>query len=87
MKTTTYICDKCKQSVSKDDLVSIEISYKLSQYTKARAEKDICKTCLDSLGLLKEADPKTQDEDIAKNNKTLESKLLDILEDLNVQFV
>lgn len=91
MKTITYICDKCKQSKSDTDIVTIETSYQIvrtdnSYRHTARASKDICKSCLDKLGLLTELPPQDTDEQLRKNSKTFEDKFVDLLYDLGVQF-
>jgi sulfur relay (sulfurtransferase) complex TusBCD TusD component (DsrE family) len=93
MKTTTYICDICKKSVGEAELVTVEISAKMMKMPNGymqqqRVSKDICKDCLKGRGIVTEYVPGENDlEEITKaNNKTLESKLVDILEDLGVQF-
>lgn len=95
MKTTTYICDICKTSVSKDDLISLDVGLtgdiciKDSDYRGAKqAHKDICKDCLRKKGFVIEP-PENKDqkqEVLTKNQKTLESKIIDLLEDLGVAF-
>lgn len=84
------ICDKCKQSKSETDIFSIDISYKIktqsSYYHSVSAKKDICKQCLDKLGLLTELPSKDTDEMAKKNAKTFEDKFVDLLCDLGVQF-
>ena len=93
MKTTTYICDKCKQSKSETDIVAVDVSYKLTKpgnnygHNTAATKKDICKQCLDKLGLLTEWPKDDVDEFLKKNSKTLEDKFIQMLEDLGVQFV
>jgi hypothetical protein len=90
MKTTVYTCDKCKQSKSLEDIVTIDISYQITRPNKsrysARASKDICKTCLGGLGLLTELPETDTEEALKKNDRTLESKFLDLLNDLGVLF-
>ena len=91
MKTTTYICDRCKQSKSQDDIVPIELSYQISRKSTTnrynhRASCDICKQCLDKLGLLAEYPEENPTEQLNKNNKTFETKLVDLLSDLGVLF-
>jgi len=90
MITTTYICDKCKQSKSKEEIYPIEAYYTISRpnYTQQRvtAKKDICKQCLESLGLLTEQPTLDTDNIIDRNRQKLEDKLIDILTDLGVLF-
>lgn len=94
MKTTSYICDVCKKSVSETDLVSIGVNVKNIYFESANgtlqrsATLDICKDCLRKKGFTIETISKdTKDEIATKNTKTLESKILDILDDLGVAFV
>lgn len=91
MKTTTYICDKCKKSVGKEELIEINVSgilidvpngYRNNQLIS----RDICKSCLREKGLLLEYSKETLENYTKKNIKTLEDKFLEILEDLNVAF-
>ena len=53
MKTTTYICDKCKKSVGATGLYSVEVSLKRPtggySSTMHSASKDICKECLERI--------------------------------------
>lgn len=91
MKTTTYICDKCKKSVGKDDLVEISFSAKLikmpNNYSSSQTiSKDVCKDCLKEKGLIIEFEPEKHEQDLKKNVKTIEDKLIDILDDLGVAF-
>jgi len=91
MKTTTYICDHCKKSVSETDLVSIDTSYQITKQgtnykSTYRANRDICKSCLDKLGLLSEQPEQDTDELFNKNRKTFETQFIDMLADLGVQF-
>ena len=92
MRTTTYICDKCKKSVGKDELKTINISANLiavpNGYRHNTAvEKDFCRTCLKEKGILLEYDKETYPDDVKHNEKTLESKILEILEELGVAFL
>lgn len=91
MKTTTYICDKCKKSVGKDDLVEITFSATLIQtpngYNRTQnIKKDVCKSCLKDKGLIIEFNQEKYEQDLKKNEKTMEDKLIEILEDLGVAF-
>lgn len=96
MKTTTYICDSCKKSVSEAELIALEVGLTGDicikdgerRYAK-QAHLDICKDCLRKKGFVIEApqDKDERHEAQAKNQKTLENKLIDILEDIGVAFV
>lgn len=91
MKTTTYICDCCKNSVGKDDILDITFQANLvkapnSYYATQSIKKDVCKKCLEKKGLILEYNKETHEQDLKKNEKTMEDKLLEILEDLGVAF-
>lgn len=95
MKTTTYICDVCKKSVSDKELVGIEVGVEnicfeltaCSGYKRAKARLEICKDCLRKKGFVIQAVAKESEAEAkAQNQKTLESKIIDILEDLGVSF-
>jgi hypothetical protein len=86
MRTTTYICDICKQSKSQDDLVEVKISFDTKGRYRPESKKDICKECLKKRGLLLENTENPDEETRKSNQKTIESKIVDILEDLGVQF-
>lgn len=91
MKTTNYICDMCKTSKSEEDLCQMRISTKGirikegSYYNELNV--DICKECLEKKGFIINKKTEESIEEIEKkNSKTLESKLIEILDDLGVQF-
>jgi hypothetical protein len=90
MKTTTYICDKCKESKSQDDLVPIELTYNIARPNSyrhtVRHSRDLCKGCLDKLGLLTELPESPHDEELKKNDRTFESRFIDLLSDLGLMF-
>lgn len=92
MQTTNYICDICKTSKSKEDLSQIRVNTRgitISQnHYHPDIEFDICKDCLKKKGFVVNPIPEDQNEEEVRkaNNKTLENKILDILEDLGVQF-
>ena len=91
MKTTTYICDKCKKSVGAEDLIEIKFSANLIKnptgYNSSQTiNKDICKKCLEEKGLIVEFDQEKYKQNLKKNEKTIEDKILEFLEDLGVVF-
>ena len=92
MKTTTYICDLCKKSVGEAELTTLSVSMKMQRSPSGYAStitvnKDVCKDCLEKKGILVIVpEGKKHDDVVAKNEKTLEDKLIDILEDLGVAF-
>ncbi len=91
MKTTNYICDTCKTSKSKEDLCQMRVTtngLKINEggyYNELNV--DICKDCLEKKGFIINPKPELTDEEIKKkNSQTLENKLIEILDDLGVQF-
>lgn len=91
MQTTNYICDICKTSKSKEDLCQMRVTtqgLKIkegSYYNELNV--DICKDCLEKKGFIINPKPEETEEDIKKkNSQVLENKLIDILDDLGVQF-
>lgn len=91
MKTITYICDKCKKSVGAEDLIEIQFSANLIKkpngyHSLQTIKKDICKKCLEEKGLIVEFDQEKYEQDLKKNKKTIEDKILEFLEDLGVAF-
>ena len=91
MKTTTYICDKCKKSVGAEDLIEIKFSANLIKkpngyHSSQLINKDICKKCLEEKGLIIDFNEEKYEQDLKKNEKTIEDKILEFLEDLGVVF-
>lgn len=91
MQTTVYQCDICKQSKSKEDLSTIRVGTRgitiKSNHYHADVEFDICKECLEKKGFIVNPKSELSQEEIEnKNSKTLENKILEILEDLGVMF-
>ena len=91
MKTTNYICDMCKTSKSEEDLCQMRVSTKGIRIKEGgyynELNVDICKECLEKKGFVINKRPgETEEEMEKKNSKTLESKLIEILDDLGVQF-
>ena len=92
MRTTVYTCDVCKQSKSESDLSKINVTTRGITMSPNRhhppIEFDICKDCLTKKGVVIIATGSNEEiENATKiNKKTLEDKLLDILEDLGVAF-
>lgn len=91
MKTTNYICDMCKTSKSEEDLCQMRVSTKGIRIKEGgyynELNVDICKECLEKKGFVINKKSEESTEEIEKkNSKTLESKLIEILDDLGVQF-
>ena len=93
MKTTTYICDSCKRSVSKDDLVEMKLEVKniyfneANSFNRSQSTIDICKDCLKKKGFVIETITKDNKEEIEnKNNNTLKAKILDVFSELDISF-
>lgn len=91
IKTINYICDICKTSKSEDDLCQMKISTKGLKIVEGsyynELNVDICKDCLNKKGFIINPKPEETEDDIKKkNSQILENKLIDILDDLGVQF-
>lgn len=95
MITKTFICDVCKKSVGEAELFEISTSLTVPKqergYSKTltMCKKDVCRDCLEKKGIITSGYGIKDEHELAeaKNQKTLESKLIDILEDLGVAFV
>jgi len=92
MITKTYICDVCNKSVGEGELTKVNISLEMipipNQYKRTvSASRDICKDCLAKKNIFVEVlEGQKADDVVAKNKKTIEDKLIDILEYLGVVF-
>jgi hypothetical protein len=91
MKTIVHTCDICKQSKSEDDLAHIGVTTRGITISSNRyhpaIEFDICKDCLEIKGFIVESPAEMDATEVEKRNtKTLEGKILDILDDLGVAF-
>jgi hypothetical protein len=93
MITKTFICDACKKSVGESELFNVSISITVPKQPNTysqklvSASKDICKSCLEKRGILAIVPgDKSAQEVEAANKKTVETKFIDILEDLGVAF-
>lgn len=97
MITKTYICDKCNSSVGESELCTVEITIKSPQplthsnsYRKnevTKAEKHICKECLDRKGIRVVLPENEKKEKFDKQNEVcLEDKIMEFLQDLGVLF-
>lgn len=101
MITKTFICDVCKSSVGENDLIQISSSiiipkqpngtiefYKNRSRTIVSTTKDVCKPCLEKKNLILERSDNNETNILndASNQKSIETRLIDILEDLGVQF-
>lgn len=91
MQTTNYICDVCKTSKSKEDLCQMRVTTQGLKIKEGgyyqELNVDICKDCLQKKGFIINPKPEETEDDIKKkNSQVLENKLIDILEDLGVQF-
>ena len=89
METITHICDVCKQSKSKEDLARLEVRSTgiefFDRYTMSKF--DICIDCLKKKNFIVEKrEDKTTEEIQNSNRDNLRNKIIDILQDLDVQF-
>jgi len=91
MKSTVFTCDICKKSKDENDLCKIEVK---TSGIKIKApgrwgtiEIDICKDCLMKKGFIVEPKPELDEQQtLGRNKMTLEEKLYEILEDMDVVF-
>lgn len=85
MKTTTYICDICKNSVGEKELITLKVTTPNCQcLSYTGVTKDVCINCLKKRGFtFEENDIQIS---MTKNEKTMSDKLIDILDDLGVAF-
>ncbi len=89
MKTITHICDVCKQSKGEEELSHLEVrSNGLEFFDRYKAMTiDICKSCLEKKGFIVNRREGQSTADVQKiNHKNMEDKIVDILNDLGVQF-
>lgn len=90
MKTEIYTCDLCKKSVGSNQLSHITLNTRGITLSPNKYHSDIkidiCKDCLKKKGFIIEATPEEVEQADKANQKTIESKIIDILEDLGVAF-
>jgi len=91
MKSTVFTCDICKKSKDEGDLCKMEVKtsgIKIKASTRYNVlEVDVCKVCLKEKGFIVEPKPDMDDQQVEGRNKmTLEEKLYEILEDMDVAF-
>lgn len=90
MITETYICDLCKQSVGKKELLNLVVELRIPTKTYGnqlcRANKDICRKCLKATDILTEEEEEIIPEVKESNEKVLERKFIELLEQLGVSF-
>ncbi|MFP3153605.1 hypothetical protein LQZ18_04100 [Lachnospiraceae bacterium ZAX-1] len=94
--TQIYTCDLCKQSKGKNDLSNLRVTSSgiriengIDNYAAATSIGiDVCGECLRKKGfIVKVKKPEETKKAHDFNARTLEQKLLDILEDLGVSFL
>ena len=85
MRNYVYKCDVCKKETEQQDMKSLDINSGNINFQGSAFGKtyDICIDCLTKTGF--KLNNKENDES-KHNTKTLEDKLIEILQDLNVQF-
>lgn len=93
MITNTYICDICKKSVGESELFPVHISLTVPKRPNTYSQKllsynrDICKECLEDKGIITERPEGESEQSLQlKNNKTIESKFVELLQELGVIF-
>jgi hypothetical protein len=92
MITKTFICDLCKKSVGEMELLPMQVDLTMPKAPngypqRLTVKKEICRECLEKKGVVTTiADEKEREIITAKNQKTLENKIVDFLADLGVAF-
>jgi hypothetical protein len=93
MRATIHTCDVCKQSKSENDLAQISVTTRGITISPNRNHPpityDVCGDCLRKKGFAITQEPRNEEEnaqDGRQNKAALETKLLDILENLGVMF-
>lgn len=92
MEVISHVCDICKQTKSKDDMVQLELMQR-SKYTskfKLMANDiklDLCQDCLKKKGIIIERSEEQVEEDrLAHNEASFRDKFIELLVDCDVQF-
>ena len=92
MKTTVYVCDKCRQAKQENELVEVKASLILPKgfsdvsfntMISTKEPKHMCKECLQTLGLFK--DSLDGDKVVKQKEPELKDRLYDVLNDLLVE--
>lgn len=93
MEVISHVCDVCKQSKTKDDMVQLELSQRdrysnKLQMIKSNIKLDICQDCLKKKGITIEKSENEEDESgrLVHNEVTFRDKFIDLLVDCDVQF-
>lgn len=90
---TIYTCDNCGNEVDKKDLCSIEVNLRYDYKPNCgynnnvrTVRKDICVDCLESMGLKVKVPQVLRTNELTQNQKTLEEKCIEILQEFGVKF-
>lgn len=90
MEVVSHICDICKQTKTKEELIKLELCQGFGSKVKMisnRIKIDICPDCLKKRGIvIEKTDNQTQEEVYTKNERTFKEKFIELLNDLDVSF-
>lgn len=90
MEVISHVCDMCKQTKTKDEMVTLELSQSYGSKVRIignRQRIDICPECMKKKGIvIEKTEEQTQEEVYQKNERTIREKFIEILADLDVSF-
>ncbi|HAB66568.1 MAG TPA: hypothetical protein DCE23_04290 [Firmicutes bacterium] len=92
MEVVSHVCDICKQTKTKDEMIQMRLSQNNAYSCKNKIIEndlrlDICPECLKKKGIVFEkTEEQTQKEIYERNEKTFKEKFVELLNDLDVSF-
>lgn len=92
MEVISHVCDICKQTKTKDEMIQMSLSQRNCWSSKIKIINndlilDICPECLKKKGIVFEkTEEQTQEEIYERNEKTFKEKFVELLNDLDVSF-
>lgn len=92
MEVVSHVCDICKQTKTKDEMIQMYLSQRNVYSCKVKIidnelKLDICPDCLKKKGIvIEKTEEESVEEILKKNEKTIQEKLTEILDDLGVTF-
>lgn len=91
MEVVSHVRDICKQTKTKEEMVQMTLTQN-NYSSEIRIMKnylrlDICHDCLKKKGIvIEKTEGQSDDEKFKKNEKTLQDKFIEILDELGVSF-
>lgn len=93
MEVVSHVCDICKSTKTKEDLIQLDLSQKNLYSSKFKImsnniKLDICQDCLKKKGIVIEKSETEEDESsrLIHNEATFKDKFIELLVDCDVQF-